>query len=218
MIQHDLLKFKKKRYLAVFGLLLVVVTLGVICYFHYSTGTPTPIGCTGGIRLPDFQPFKFPLYLQTDPRWSKQQIGGSEESIAAAGCTLCCLSMAFECHGIPMRPDKLNALLKASGGYTQKGWVIWKVVETVSGGQLKVDVPSAASHELIDTSLQRHNPVLAKVLLPGNVPHWVLIVGKNGNEYVIADPLTQNNDLESLTKFTSGVYAIRIIARARSGL
>lgn len=210
MIRISLFRSLKNRLCVVF---ILAFLLFAGFYLHCSNDTRSPIDVSGGVLFDGSKPLSCSLYLQRDQRWRNERIGGSGETIAAVGCMLCCVSMAFECHGIPMPPDKLNALLKAHDGYTRKGWIIWKSVESASKGKLKVDIPVEVSHELIDISLRKQNPVLAKVLLPGNIPHWVLIVGKEGAEYVIADPLGMTGDLESLAKFGSRVFAIRIIAR-----
>ena len=47
--------------------------------------------------------------------------------------------------------------------------------------------------------------------------HWVLIVGRDGKEYLIKDPLGGQVQLEPLSKLDSSIYAIRIIELTGAG-
>jgi ABC-type bacteriocin/lantibiotic exporter with double-glycine peptidase domain len=154
------------------------------------------------------------IYLQTDPRWADERIGGSNEAIAEVGCTLCCIAMALEHHGLHLTPAELNAKLKAADGYTSRGWVKWHAVSTATGGAVRVEVPDEPSRERIDAALAAGCPVIAKVLLWRITPHWVLLVGKQGDDYVIKDPLGDGTSLERLAKYRSGIQAIRIVRSA----
>ncbi len=49
-----------------------------------------------------------PVYLQADPKWAGEKVGGSGEPLRLVGCTLCCLSMALAHHGIALDPMELN--------------------------------------------------------------------------------------------------------------
>lgn len=51
-------------------------------------------------------------------------------------------------------------------------------------------------------------------MIRGTVAHWVLIVGKDGSEYLIKDPLDDGKELDTLSSYRSGIYAIRVICPA----
>src|SRR5205809_434917 len=51
-------------------------------------------------------------YLQRDPRWASEPIGGSGKPLGHVGCTLCCVSMALAQYDIPRTPGELNRDLK----------------------------------------------------------------------------------------------------------
>ena len=81
-----------------------------------------------------------PIYLQTDPKWAAEKVGGSGEALQSVGCTICCLSMALAHHGIALDPLELNQKLKEDNGYTFRGWVKWDALQRVSGGRVLVEL------------------------------------------------------------------------------
>ncbi|MEN8128180.1 MAG: C39 family peptidase [Planctomycetota bacterium] len=152
-----------------------------------------------------------PIYLQTDPLWADKHIGGSNEKVQNVGCTICCVSMGFAEFGIELKPDRLNMLLKKKHGYTDSGWVIWAAIPTVTDNKVNAEVISKVSYDVIDQAIQRGHPVIAKVYINDAIAHWVLIVGKDGIDYLIKDPLGDGKTLEKLSKYDSNIYAIRIL-------
>ena len=151
------------------------------------------------------------IYRQRDPRWRDVPIGGSGETLGEVGCTVCCIAMALDHHGIHLTPDELNAKLKDAGGYTDRGWVKWSAVEAIAGGAVRIDVIDAPTPARIDAALAAGHPVIAKVLIWRAQQHWVLIVGKEGADSWIKDPLGDGVSLEKLSKYSSGVLAIRVV-------
>jgi hypothetical protein len=154
-------------------------------------------------------------YLQRDSRWADDTVGGTEESLARVGCTVCSLAMALDCCGVKVTPKELNDYLKKNDGYTARGWLKWDLVSKISEGKATLDYIGEPSFERIDTALKYHQPVIAKVFINRIVPHWVLIVGKEETEYLIRDPLGNGENLRSLSDYGSEVFAIRILKAAR---
>jgi hypothetical protein len=60
----------------------------------------------------------------------------------------------------------------------------------------------------------RDQPVIAKVFIHGIIPHWVLIVGKERNEYLMCDPLGDGQTVRRLSDYESKVHAIRTLKRS----
>jgi ABC-type bacteriocin/lantibiotic exporter with double-glycine peptidase domain len=152
-----------------------------------------------------------PIYLQTDERWKDETIGGSGERIRSVGCMLCCVAMSLTYHGIHIDPADLNTHLKQTDGYTDRGWVIWGAVTALSD-DIQIDIPQKPTHKKIDEALKEKTPVIAKILLKGYIPHWVLIVGKHTGQYLVLDPLGNGKIVNVLSHFNSDIYAIRIIS------
>ena len=154
-----------------------------------------------------------PIYLQTDPQWAGEKVGGSGEPLRWVGCTICCLSMALAHHGINLNPLELNQKLKADGGYTYRGWVKWDALRRVSSEQVRVELPRNPSNQDIERALAEGSPVLVKVILRSGAQHWVLLVGRNQKEYLMKNPLGDGKSLEPLSSLGSDILAVRIVRR-----
>ena len=152
-----------------------------------------------------------PHYRQRDARWEKETLGGLGESLARVGCTVCSLAMALDYHGVKLTPKELNAFLKTNDGYTARGWLRWDAVAKVSRGQVTMDYLGRPGFEVIDRALKNHQPVIAKVLINGIIPHWVLIVGKEGTDYLMRDPLGDEQTIGRVSDYGSKLYAVRIL-------
>lgn len=169
------------------------------------------IPATGGQTLTATNFPLEPYYLQTDSPWRDQTVGGSDEPLATVGCTVCCVSMALAQFGFDINPGILNSGLKQEGGYTRRGYLIWSTVSTLVSNKIEILTPDRLSHTLIDSSLREGNPVLAKVILWQSLPHWVLIVGKENNEYLIKNPLDKQRQIAKLSALAPRIESIRIV-------
>jgi hypothetical protein len=152
-------------------------------------------------------------YLQRDRRWSAEPIGGSGKPLGAVGCTVCCLSMALTQHGLERTPYELNRQLKAADGYSSKGWVRWAAIRPVTGGKLRAEIVRHATHRDIEQALAAGNPVLVKVAPPAMFQHWVLLVGRDGREFLMKDPLDATTTARPLSTLRSDILAVRVVKR-----
>jgi hypothetical protein len=204
---------QKKYTLLAIALSFVFLCVIALFWFLKKPQQIQSIPATGGISQERYQLSESPFFLQTDVRWSKDEIGGSRETLRAVGCTICSVSMALAYHGIEMMPNQLNEKLKEKEGYTEQGWLKWNKIAELTDKKVRIEIPEKLSHETIDKALKAGQPVVAKVFLNRFITHWVLIVGKSGQEYLIKDPLGDGKSLEMLSKFGSDIYAIRIVAK-----
>ena len=46
------------------------------------------------------------------------------------------------------------------------------------------------------------------------IPHWVLIVGKEGDDYLMRDPLDETKTVKRLSEYESKIYAMRTLKRS----
>jgi hypothetical protein len=81
----------------------------------------------------------------------------------------------------------------------------------LTAGKVYADFRAPLKHEAIDAALKARQPVLAKVFINRVITHWVLIVGKEGTEYLVQDPLGGGSKPDSLSRYSSGMHAIRIL-------
>lgn len=181
-----------------------------------------PPECRLAPRTPDFTP-RFVLssrahYLQKDPRWANDPIGGSGKPLREVGCAICCLSMALSQYGIHRTPAQLNRDLKQSDGYNDHGWVYWAAIESLTHGQTRVDWIQNATHRDIESALATGQPVLVKVAPPKMLQHWVLLVGRDGHEFLMKDPLDPGQKPKPLSTLRSQILAVRIVKSSRQGM
>ena len=169
------------------------------------------IPSTGGAPL-QLAVLNTPHFLQTDPRWAKQQIGGSGETLSRVGCTICCVAMVLNSYGVSLTPHELNEALKLADGYTASGLLKWDSVPRLTKGRVLPFYIGSPDVEKIDSALKNGHPVIAKVMLRNLIQHWVLIVGKEGTEYLVRDPL--NPEITKLSAVGTNIYAIRILRPA----
>ena len=169
------------------------------------------IASRGGEAFAHFPGIETPDYLQHDRAWEADRIGGTGETLGRVGCTVCCLAMGLAHFGIQKTPGELNEWLKTHEGYSPRGWLRWETVSKLSDGKVYVDFRAPLNHGTIDFALKARQPVLAKVFINRVITHWVLIIGKEGTEYVVKDPLGGAKKPELLSRYSSGVHAIRIL-------
>jgi ABC-type bacteriocin/lantibiotic exporter with double-glycine peptidase domain len=173
----------------------------------------TTIPASGGNSQLNIRLENVPYYLQNDPQWGAETLGGTNERMAAAGCTVTCMAMGLSALGYPIDPLQLCKALKERSGFTENGLVVWNKVNEITNGKVKVDFPSL-THERIEAELQQNRPVIARIMLTDTITHWVLIVGKEGQEYLIIDPLNGAKTFLHLSDRTSKIYAIRVLTAA----
>jgi hypothetical protein len=131
-----------------------------------------------------------PSFRQGDERWSDDPLGGVEDNgtVGSAGCAVAAIAMVFKSYGIDTDPQQLNWFLTNVGGYTEQGWVYWERAAWWSPNQVRHIYEDLPSYQLIDSNLDRGNPVIVRVRLRGGITHFVVIGGKDGFDYLIRDP------------------------------
>lgn len=155
-----------------------------------------------------------PHFHQADPRWANEELGSSGGTLKSEGCTVCCAAMALVANGANEHetdPLELNQQLRDNGGFTERGLLIWEALAEVAGPDITVRVKDRFTHKVIDESLDRQQPVLARVLYLGRIWHWVLIIGKEGTDFLIHDPLSTSFPHVAKDRYPDGFHAIRYL-------
>ena len=195
---------------------LVALSLAGVFVVRFIRGNNSPpIAPHGGESFQNFANIETPFYLQRDPRWKDHTVGCSGESLGKVGCAVASLAMALHHYGVELTPAQLNESLKTHSGYTLRGWLRWGAVATISEGKVAVEIIPKPTHADLDSALKQRRPVLVKVLIRHVVPHWVLIVGKEGLEYLMRDPLGDGKSESRLSSYGSDIYGVRIIKPAQ---
>ena len=151
-----------------------------------------PLPMSGGLYFPVAVEIPGPHFLQSDPLWGADPLGGTADSLAEVGCAVTSAAMALASRGVETDPGRLNAFLRnKESGYTPEGWIYWEKAVEVDPkriGELLPHYEDAPSHFLVDWNLLRGNPVIARLRYPDGMTHFVLICGKQGFEYLVRDP------------------------------
>ncbi len=136
---------------------------------------------------------------QRDPLWRDMPLGFATDgrTIGSEGCTLTCVTMMANGFGFQETPATLNEKLKALG--PNQGFfgalIAWFGVARVLPG-LRVDKlvecrNKPAPMAEIDAALDSGLPVIVELDMspsPGFQNHWVLLYGREGNDYLMHDP------------------------------
>ena len=143
----------------------------------------------------DFKPpasiIDIPPLCQKDPRWKDIKLGNSNLTIGSDGCLVTCFAMV-----LGVTPAEFNARMKAVGGFTGAR-IYWQMVKKAYPNSeylkyLECYYTPAPLHE-IDALLEQGVAIMAHVDYNPKTTfidqHWVLIIGKNGNDYIINDPI-----------------------------
>ena len=115
----------------------------------------------------------------------------STSTIRELGCALTSLSMALNFDGLANDPGSLNQFMRETDNDYVGTSVNWgPATRDRSNGSLRFNAFRSRSTQDLDDALCQGRPVIVGVNLSANgVPgHFVLVTGKRGDQYLIADP------------------------------
>ena len=129
---------------------------------------------------------------QMDSRWRYEKLGTSSSTIGGYGCLITSASMMLKYFGFDTDPSRLNKLLIENGGYHDGNLFVWDSLAKIFPGVSFGTRYSYAALDKVDAQLQAGKPVIIHVDFVPSTPaideHWVLVVGKQGSDYIINDP------------------------------
>lgn len=149
---------------------------------------PRPISPSGGRYFFHRVELPVPQFRQGDDRWRGDQLGWSNGTLAGEGCAVASVAMLFKFYGIDVDPQRLNWFLTASDGYTDEGWIYWERAAFFAPERVRHLYEDLPSYDLIDANLKAGNPVIVRIRFPNRITHFVVVVGKDGFDYLIRDP------------------------------
>ena len=153
-----------------------------------------------------------PSFRQSEEKWRDDPLGGVEANgtLGGEGCAVAAAAMVFKFYGIDVDPQQLNWFLTSIGGYTEQGWIYWDRAAWFAPDRVRHVYEDLPSYQLIDSNLADGNPVIVRVRLAGGVTHFVVIAGKEGFDYLIADPgAGSSRGLYPLRELGSDIEALR---------
>lgn len=152
--------------------------------------------------------FQLVYYSQQDPQWKADKLGfGSQPSdtIGYIGCALTSVAMVLSGHGYTVTPQTLNQKLQGINGFVGSG-IRWHSV-TQLYPQMRLnsivkcnDTP--APLDLIDAALAAGQPAIVCVdstPAPGLLTHYVVLIARKGNDYLMLDPWPYQPDVTKET-------------------
>ena len=159
----------------------------------------------------DIEPLKIPsFYNQRDKRWALDKLGNTNETVGKVGCLISSICMNISYYQKDIDPKNLNQKLRELDGYTNRGWLIWSKLQEIDK-KFSISFPKL-SHKSIEKYLLQQKPVLAKVYINKIIPHWVLIVGKKDNEYLMLDPLG-DGEITKVSSYGGYIYSVRVLEK-----
>jgi hypothetical protein len=158
-----------------------------------------------------------PVFTQNDPRWTFDLLGPTYQTVGQTGCAITSAAMVLASYGVDTDPHRLNLFLNTTGGYTPNGWLYWeKAADIAPMGQVEKAYEDLPSYALIDQNLLAGNPVIIRLTLQNGTTHFVVLVGKQGWNYLVQDPARSPSwgvyPLKDLTDHIEALRFFRIVA------
>lgn len=150
-------------------------------------------------------------FLQTDPQWARQTLGGSGESLEGYGCLVTAAAMALTNLGFRTDPGDLTNRLKANNGFTSQGLLVWSGLEKVTGGKAKTIFYAHKDDTTIRNCLAAGYYPLVKFDLPSRRTHWAMVVKETTRGFYIRDPMVSSSIPIPLSSRARGIDAVRCI-------
>lgn len=144
-------------------------------------------------------------YNQRDSVWGNIGMGGSQYSMASYGCLVTSVSMLASHYGKNIKPGDIAVNSEAfvpGTGYLYHDF-------SVNG--IKVVVNSVSKSNL-DSELSAGRPVIAG--LYSGPDHFIVILRKDGDKYIMNDPFMEKGDEKPLTdKYSvSDITSLRLVS------
>jgi hypothetical protein len=169
-----------------------LIALGIILLLHF--GVPAffnwkhVISSSGGRYFVHRTVIPVPPLQQDDPLWGDQLLGNTIDTLGQQGCAITSAAMVLRAYGVDTDPQRLNAYLTTHRGFVGDGLLVWEVAAEVGHGQVEKAYEDLPTYALIDANILKGNPVIVRLHLRNGTTHFVVIVGKQGWNYLIRDP------------------------------
>ncbi|HWS49323.1 MAG TPA: C39 family peptidase [Candidatus Methanoperedens sp.] len=147
------------------------------------------------------------FYSQRDPRWCKQTIGYSSDTIGAVGCYISSISMVFKKLGSDISPSAYAAIpsnFQYNSAYAS-------IPHPPSGYTYK---QVSYNTDTIDKELDAGRYVIVQISMKTiSGMHFVVIIGGSKGNYTIHDPWFGSDISFSSRYSTSSIMSLRLITK-----
>ncbi len=213
-----------KRWWPIVGIVIVLVLVGAGAALYVDWTWKRKLSPRGGRPFLTRVELPVPSFHQSDDKWRDDPLGGIEANgtLGGEGCAVAATAMVFKFYGIDTDPQQLNWFLTAADGFTEQGWLYWDRAAWFAPDRVRHVYEDLPSYHLIDSNVAHGNPVIVRVRLASGITHFVVIAGKDGFDYLIADPgAGAGRGLYPLRELGSDIEALRFyepIAKTNSQL
>lgn len=144
-------------------------------------------------------------YNQRDSEWGNIGLGGSSYSVAGYGCLVTSVSMIASHYSKSVKPIDIAVIQSAfvpETGYLYHTFSVNGVGVTIS----------RASKDMLDSELSAGRPVIAG--LYGGPDHFIVILKKEGDSYIMHDPFLENGNNRKLNEKynASDITSLRLVS------
>lgn len=152
------------------------------------------------------------VFLQKDPRWSREQLGTTKgDTLGTDGCLVTAASMALGNLGFETNPSDLNARLTQSDSFTPQGWLIWDGIRKVTNNRAEARFYDEVDTKIIQQCMSDGYYPLVKFHLPSGRSHWAMIVRHSEQGFHMRDPLRASNRALIFPRSAAAFKAVRCI-------
>jgi peptidoglycan hydrolase CwlO-like protein len=143
-------------------------------------------------------------YNQRDGEWGNMGLGGSSYSVAEYGCLVTSVSMIASHNGKNIKPSDIA--LNSGAFVPGTGYLL----HSFSANGINVSIDNASKDKL-DSELAAGRPVIAG--LYSGPDHFIVILRKDGDNYVMNDPFLENGSQRPLNdKYSaSDITSLRLV-------
>jgi hypothetical protein len=191
--------------------LAAAIHFGTLAFWNWKH----PVSSSGGRYFVHRVVIPVPVFQQNDPRWTFDLLGPTIDTLGQAGCAVTSAAMVLGGYGIDTDPQRLNNYLTTHGGYTEQGWIYWEKAAELAPGRIEKAYEDLPTYALIDQNLLAGNPVIVRLTLPNGHPHFLVLVGKDGWDYLAQDPARSATwgiyPLKDLTDHIEGLRFYRVL-------
>ena len=157
------------------------------------------------------QPAEVTYYLQNDPEWGADKLGNSSSSMGGSGCLVSSIATAISAYGFSYTPKELNEMFRDNDVYTESGLVIWKNIKNAVH-EIDYEYSRTFSVSSIENLLEEGKLPIIEVKYKGfGINHWVVVIGSDGEDFLIMDPLNGAKTPIKLSQHGSRAYAYRVM-------
>lgn len=154
-------------------------------------------------------------FYQKDDLWKEDILGSSEYHMGDSGCLTTCIASELLMQNITVdeildiTPGTLNEFFSENNVYDSEGNLKWDAAgAALNVKYIRKDTSDISESEL-ENLIKNHIYPIVCVKMPksGNY-HFVLLVGSDENEFLCMDPLNKENEIVSLSEFSSRIYSV----------